>query len=174
MKRYMRWLYFNVLGGSDNVYKRYKSLFKTLMDIPYRYTHPMDKNRYMDGLRLREDYMDETGKYFVDICDECTVFEMFVALAYRMEKDIMAPALGDFDSFRWFWGFIETLELDEFDEDHYDEGWIYKIIDAFLDRKYDKNGKNGGIFIVKNVRKPLYHIEIWEQVGDFLNEHYIF
>ena len=170
---YLNWLYFDILDGPESRFKAYYSLFKALLDIPYVVVHPMDKNRFEDGLELREDYCRENGIDFVDICPECTVLEMFVAFAYRIEKEIMASASGKFDCFRWFWGFIEALELDEFDENDYDKGWICKIIDNFLYRKYDKFGKNGGIFLLHFCNTPAFEMELWDQMNEFLVENYL-
>ena len=172
MEKYLDWLYFEILNGPDSLFKAYNSLFKTLLGIDYVVVHPMDKNRFKDGLELREDYCRDNCVYLSDISDNCTVFDAFVALAYRMEKDIMAPMAGKFDCFRWFWGFIEALELDDFDENGYDEGWICSIIDRFLYRKYDKNGKNGGIFPLHFCNEDAREMELWSQMNEFLCENY--
>lgn len=179
MEEYLEWLYYDILNGPDSRFKAYRSLFTALLGIPYRYTHRMDRNRFKDGLELRETYCREFGVYWDDICsdldipmsdfeqfeackeDECSVFEMFVAFAYRIEKDIMAPMEGDFDCFRWFWGFIEALELDEFDENSFDEGWIYRIIDDFEDGKtYIFDGFEGD--------REFGELQLWDQMNEFL------
>ena len=166
MDEYLDWLYFDILNGPETSFKAYNSLFRALLGVPYRYTHPMDRNRFKDGLELREDYCRAKGEDLSDILEDCTVFEMFVALAFRMEKDIMAPMSGDFDCFRWFWGFIEALELDEFDENDYDFGWICKIIDQFLDREtYIFSGFEGD--------EGFGELQIWDQMNEFLDRDYI-
>ncbi len=172
MDRYLDYLYREILGCPESRFKAYRSLFKTLLDIPFRVVHPMDENRFKDGLELREDYERTYGRRIVDISDDCTVLEALIALAFRMEKDIMAPMSGNFDCFRWFWGFIEALELDEFDEFGYDEGWICRIIDRFLDREYDENGKNGGIFPLHFCNEDARDMELWAQMNEFLCENY--
>lgn len=165
-EEYVEWLYFDVLKGPESRFKAYISLVRTLYTIPFRWVHPMDKNRYMDALYMRNEYY-----YIVD--DEISVLEVLIALSVRMEKDIMAPAMGENDYFRWFWGMIEHLELDEFDENNYDEGWILKIIDAFLDRKYDKNGENGGLFPLHFCNRDAREMEIWDQMNEYLVENWV-
>jgi len=173
---YLDWLYFDVLHGTETRFKAYNSLFKALLDIPYIPLHPMDKNRFKDGLELREEYilgcsMGLTGfesrknTKIEDYLPECSVLEMIIALSVRIEKDIMAPADGKNDYFRWFWGMICTLELDEFDEKHYDFGWIDKIISEFLEGKR-------AIFEVKNPYKNVRDMQIWDQMNAFLVENY--
>jgi len=173
MKRnYLEWLYFDILNGPESLFKAYRSLLETLLDIPFRVIHPMDENRFKDGLELREDYICNYHGKKPAIMPVCTVLEALIALAFRMEKDIMAPMNGDFDCFRWFWGFIENLELTDFDENDYDEGWIRRIIDRFLDREYDENGKNGGIFPLHFCKEDARDMELWSQMNEFLCENY--
>lgn len=166
-------LYYKTLDGPESLFKAYRSLFETLLDIPFVVVHPMDDNRFKDGLELRESYFKYYDFDVEDIMDDCTVLEALIALAYRMEKDIMAPAHGEFDCFRWFWGMIERLGLTEFDEDGYDEGWIRQIIDRFLYRKYEKNGKNGGIFPLHFCEEDVREMELWDQMNAFLCENYV-
>ena len=142
---YVEWLYFDVLHGPESYFKAYISLVRTLYTIPFRWVHPMDKNRYMDALYMRNEYY-----YVVD--DEISVLEVLIALSVRMEKDIMAPAMGEND---------------------YDEGWILKIIDAFLDRKYDKNGENGGLFPLHFCNRDAREMEIWDQMNEYLVEYWV-
>lgn len=172
-KDYLHWLYFDILDGPEGHFNAFKSLFKTLLSIPYRWVHPMDENRCKDGLAMREDYCSDYGYEIDDILGDCSVLEMLIALSYRIEKEIMAPAVGKFDCFRWFWGMIEHLELDDFDENGYDEGWIYSIIDRFLDRKYDENGENGGLFPLHFCKKAAYEMEIWDQMNEYLVENWV-
>ena len=60
-----------------------------------------------------------------------------------------------------------------FDENDYDEGWILKIIDAFLDRKYDKNGENGGLFPLHFCNRDAREMEIWDQMNEYLVENWV-
>ena len=166
---YLHDLYFKTLDGPESLFKAYRSLLETLLDIPFRVIHPMDENRFKDGLELRESYFKYYDFDVEDISPQCTVLEALIALAYRMEKDIMAPMNGEFNCFRWFWGFIEALELDEFDENDYDEGWIRRIIDRFLDRDYDEKG---GIFPLHFCKEPPADMELWDQMNQFLCENY--
>lgn len=179
---YLRWLYFDVLDGPERRFKTYNSLFETLLLEPYIPLHHMDRNRFKDALTMRNEYIlgdlvGYGGPYesseeckdckdeIEDILPECSVLEMLIALAVRMEKEIMAPANGDNDYFRWFWGMICTLELDDFDEKHYDEGWIKKITDDFLrGERY--------IFRLKGGPEVNDGLQIWDQMNRFLVENY--
>ena len=60
---------------------------------------------------------------------------------------------------------IESLELDEFDEKHYDIGWISKIIDEFLDGKRY-------IFKLKSDEKSVRTLQIWDQMNQYLMENW--
>lgn len=146
--------------------KTYKKTLKRLFDTPFEYTMYMDKNRYLDGESLRA----RLG--YDDLDEDVSVLEMMVALALRMEEDIMTdPKYGDRTS-QWFWKMFNSLGLNRYDDDNYDEQDVDDIIDDFLDRKYKSNGK-GGLFTFN--KKPLRdprEVEIWDQMQWWVSEYY--
>ena len=105
-----------------------------------------DENRAEDGLNLRERFADEFG-YDYDFLDgpgssECTILEMMVALASRCENEIMYnPDEGD-RTWVWFWGMIENLGLTGMDDAHFNPWYVNRILDIFLNREYEKDGKD--------------------------------
>lgn len=145
--------------------RNYDKVLLRLFETPFEYTMYMDKNRYSDGMSFRA----RLGFHFDD---DCTVLEMMIALAVRIEEDIMSdPKYGDRTS-QWFWKMIASLGLNKYDDDNYDERAVDEIIEDFLDRRYNSNGK-GGLFTFrkKTILDPR-EVEIWDQMNWWISEYY--
>ena len=92
---YFQWLcdFVNVNKGN----KSYYILLKTLHKREFYGFIPNDSNRINDGKKLREIFVSEYGiddRREYDICIDalsgpCSVLEMMVALAKRIEDDIL-------------------------------------------------------------------------------------
>jgi len=138
---------------------------------------PHDENRAFDGLELREDYMrDIWYPKYEEVEGDCTVLEMLVGLAKRIDFETTDPYTNDTSdkTVYWFWEMIDNLGLIKFDDDSYVElggfHYVTKIIDSFVKRKYRRNGC-GGLFPLEKSNKDQRKIEIWYQMSAYLNEH---
>lgn len=164
-KEYFKWL-------SDLVCKKryaknisYKKLLMRLYDTEFRYTIRRDRNRAEDGKDLRYRFDHDADLY---LAGPCSVLEMMVALAVRCEETIMDdPAIGDRTS-QWFWGMVTNLGLGSMTDDRYDERYVDEVIERFLDRDYEPDGR-GGLFRVRNCDRDLRQVEIWYQLCWYLN-----
>lgn len=125
---------------------------------------PMDKNRMYDGLELRERFVQETGRYKYRFDDECSVLEVIIALAIRCEETIMGDNVND-KSYKWFWKMINMMGI----KDCQDSSYINRMIDNLINRDYDFDGGNGGLFHIDNPRKDLNRTELWYQMCWYLN-----
>ena len=145
--------------------KSYRKTCKRLFETPFRYSVFLDKNRYSDGLSYRY-------RLGFESTEPCSVFEMMVALAVRMEEDIMTdPAYGSRIS-QWFVRMFQSMGLNEYDDDHYDEEAVDDITDRMLDRKYGKSRK-GGLFTFRHkTNRDVRDIEIWDQMQLWLGMYY--
>ena len=94
---------------------------------------------------------------------------MMIALAMRMENDILHDdEYGDRTS-QWFWMMIENLGLaDEYDQ-FYREYYVQMTLDKFLRREYKPSGK-GGLFVVNSGQFDMRGTEIWYQMNYFLDD----
>ena len=158
----------------DDEHSEYKSLLHHLNNREFVVSNPsiiMDENRYDDGVNLR--YLfdcrsrrisnSEIAKYLDN--RPCSVLEMMVALAVRVEDTIRA------DTAIWlFWEMIESLGLTGMDEDHYNFRYVEECVDKLINRCYASNGK-GGLFTVRNHRRDMRDVDIWCQLMWFLNEN---
>lgn len=83
MDDYYNWLI-------DKIDNRNSVVLKTLYDIPYRYSIPLDENRLNAGLNLRQTFSFDRG---VDaIVDRpVSVLEVLISLAIAMEDNTSIP-----------------------------------------------------------------------------------
>lgn len=167
---YFDWLYETVAGRRDGNSKKisYKKLLSALHIREFYFILPMDENRAMDGIDLRSRFAYECKKYsekeVIEYLDgPCSVLEMMIALTLRIEDEIIG------DSTQWFWLMIFNLGLNDMMDTTFDREKVGKIIDIFLERKYEKDGK-GGLFIIKNRVEDLRNVEIWYQMQWYIGE----
>lgn len=172
MDQYFDWMYQLVV---DDRYsnKSYRKLFTRLHDTEFTYTIPMDGNRADDGIDLRYRFGREHGygdPIIADILDNrpCSVLEMMTALAIRCEEHIMDnPDAGDRTA-QWFWEMLVSLGLGDMDDGHFDRYHVDRVLERFLERGYERNGK-GGLFTVNNGRN-MPTTELWYQMNYHLSE----
>ena len=172
---YFNWVCSLVCKGHYSRRFRYGKLLKYLHDREFTYTIALDGNRAEDGIDLRERYT--CGFRYKDaeivanqLNDEpCSILEMMVALAVRCEEHIMDnPDIGD-RTYRWFWDMIDNLGLGSMNDSEFDETYVEEVVDRFLNREYEPNGK-GGLFTVKRCRYDLRNVEIWYQMCWYLDD----
>lgn len=155
-------------GDDENIDRALELMFVT----PFRWSIDNDENRAEDGLQLRSIFMYDEGWHTDPFYNEdCSVLEMLIALAARIENDIMWDGENDRTS-KWFWDMFNNLGFNKVDSDEY-----YIVLDTFLDRKYENNGI-GVLFPLKRnntkQHRNLKKIEIWEQAQAYLMENYEF
>lgn len=142
---------------------------------PFSWFVPNDDNRAEDGKHLREIFADNMlGEDCPCLDGPCSVLEMLVALAIRMEDILHVPNEPSKVDV-WFWEFIDNLELDVFkDRDRYqDEKALAnsRKLDMFMSRTYHPDGR-GGLFPLKRPETDQRNVEIWYQMMSYLNENY--
>ena len=146
----------------------YNNLFMDLYsrDFTWPRTIPGDANRAEDGLQLRHDYG------YDDILKDkpCSILEMLIALAIRMEQDIMHNSEEGDRTEQWFWEMIINMGLGSQNDHNYDPAYVNSCIERFIRREYDADGGNGGIFVLQNPRRDLKYVEIWYQAMWYLVE----
>lgn len=169
---YFEWLSQFIM---TNDAQKYSSLLSLLFNTEFYWSDdiPMDENRAIDGMQMRERFSDEMNVELAYILDNlpryCSVLEMMIALAIRCETHIMSnDDYGDRTA-QWFWMMITNLGLSGMTDDKFDTGYCESIIDRFLVRMYKKNGE-GGLFTVNNRPEDMRNVEIWYQLHFFLSE----
>ena len=171
--------YFHWLCEMAHIDQENRSYWILAKDLHKRVFYPIvehDDNRAMDGLELREQYLSQHGYYkYLEIPGECTMLEMLLGLAQRMDFETSKPIDEDYQdqTAYWFWEMMDNLGLIEFDDDSYVEfeGQIYVdvILDDFLERRYSPNGA-GGLFPLRRTKRDQRKVEIWYQMSAYLAE----
>lgn len=170
-RRYFNWMY-QIVCSSRSKSVSYRELLSYLHDRPFTWSIGMDGNRASDGIDLRYRFGRERGigdPIIADALDDrpCSVLEMMVALSIRCEEHIMEDSdLGDRTG-QWFWNMIISLGLGAMPDSRFDEVRADEVIDRFLARDYERNGK-GGLFTVEHPKRDLRNVEIWYQMHAYL------
>ena len=69
---------------------------------------------------------------------------------------------------QWFWNMIVNLGLGGMVDALVDIEEVDKIIERFLNREYEPNGR-GGLFTIDNCEEDLREVEIWYQLCWYLD-----
>lgn len=171
VRQYSQFL-INKIHGYEPAYMDYSRLILYLFDEPYMF-YGSDEDRYRDGIGLRYRYAQASGDYVIMDWDVgCTVLEMLVALAQRLDSDIMGQPDKD-ETYYWFWVFIENLRLRKYTDDRFDETKVRDIIEDWLNNRITFNG-DGGLFPLKNPIRNQAMLPVWQQLSDYLKENFIF
>ena len=171
--QYFNWIYDLICHDrfSDDI--SYLKLITYLHNVEFRYSIAMDKNRAADGTDLRWRFVWETKK--IDIYEDlsylegpCSVLEMMVALAIRCEETIMDDTRYGNRTSQWFWGMVTNLGLGSMTDDAFDRRYVSNVVNRFLDREYEPDGR-GGLFTIRDRDQDLRDVEIWYQLCWYLD-----
>lgn len=167
---YFDWMYDLICGIRYSEDVSYTRLLMYLHNTEFVYSIPMDSNRAEDGIDLRYRFYIgrgyEPNSTYLD--GPCSVLEMMVALAIRIEQSYMDnPNMGDRTG-QWFWCMISNLGLGWMFDSRFDEEYVEDVITRFLNRDYEPDGK-GGLFRVVDCDWDLRDMEIWNQLCWYLD-----
>ena len=154
----------------------YSILLKHLHSIQFTWFVPNDDNRESDGISLRERFVDINGLGFYEqntLNEACSVFEMMIGLAYRIEN-IMEDDSGSNSAATWFWIMVSNLGMDLYTDYNYDRVWtsidVDNIISTVVNRTYDAKG-HGGLFPLRRTKFDQRKMELWYQMNLYLREN---
>ena len=171
--RYLKFLCDKVYGRRDK--RNFSRLLESLYRFEFYSLVPNDDNRGRDGEHLREEFLDKLqfegpqGSSFVPE-GPCTVLEMLVGLAKRLEFDLLG---GEYEKNlgECFWILIENLGLEEATDDNFDENMVEKRVKILLERRYSRKGE-GGLFPLRVTLLDQRKIEIWYQMSEWVIQNY--
>lgn len=165
---YFYWITDQIGGCGDHL-----RVLQYLHSREFTYTIPMDGNRSADGIDLRyrfgsyEGVPDPEIATFIDI-RPCSVLEMMIALAVRIEDTIMIDMSEGSDAGKWFWSMIDSLGLSDMTDRYFDSDRAEEIVDTLLDRTYNRDG-SGGLFTVSPPPSDMRSLEIWYQMCAYIS-----
>lgn len=175
INEYFNWLVSLVCENRYSKKVSYTKLLTYLHKTIFKYSIPKDQNRAEDGIDLRyrfalmNGYEDEIDTILDILKGPCSIFEMMVGLSIRCEETIMDdPDIGDRRG-QWFWEMVVNLGLGSMYDSRFNRQFVDEVIQRFLNREYEPNGK-GGLFTVKNSDRDLRTVEIWYQLCWYLDE----
>lgn len=148
--------------------EQYSQLLNALHHISFHFTLPLDENRKVDGMHLRRRFAYEKG-YSIDYIkvhlynNECSMLEMMVALALRVEENIMNDYTKGNRLSVWFSDMICNLKLDCMDNSQFDISYVESRIDILLNHKYEPTGE-GSLFSLNRPGVDIRNVEIWYQM----------
>lgn len=167
VKNYIAWLCNRVTLDKTKYSRLASLLFATSFDWPGRI--PLDANRANDGLQLRYEYYDETGDNIDDILSDCSVLEMMVALAERMDGIMGEP--GESQYGEWFAEMLKNLGLDKQTNRYFDANEVERILENMMYRDIKYSGK-GGLFPLRNAVEDQRYLSLWDQMSCYINEKF--
>ena len=153
-EQYFAWIYHIAVKDGERSYRR---LLRYLFQKEYRYTIPFDGNRASDGLYLRNrcDVCPAS-----DLIGPCSVLEMMVALALRIEENIMYDyEIGDRTSV-WFTSMLISLGIFHMTDALFDEQYVGTCIENWMSHNYSYDG-HGSLFTLRNPLQDMRTVEIW-------------
>lgn len=108
---------------------------------------PFDENRAVDGQALRYWYANLHSCFndYSALNGPCNLLEMMVALAQRIDRELMIGPEFDDRSALWFWEMLGNLDISKYDDAHFtpeNSVKISHILDNLVDRNYGKMGQN--------------------------------
>lgn len=171
-QEYFEWMYELVCNNRYSDYNSYRLLLSYLHNVEFAYSISNDANRAEDGIDLRYRFAYDTGHISAEsyLRGPSSVLEMMISLAIRCEEFMDDTAYGDRTA-QWFWKMIGNLGLGSMIDRRFDDLYVEDVIDRFLKREYEADGR-GGLFTIRNCDYDLRHVEIWTQMCWFLDSIY--
>ena len=173
---YYDWLVAKVYDASVKGDSYWNLLFY-LLHRPFYWPNyiPLDENRAVDGLRLRDQYTDTYGG--ADEINEalgfdrCSWLEMMIALCIRLEDEVMSNSRIGNRTGDWFWAAITNLGLNHMTDRNFNADIVDACLQRFESRDYNSDGSGGGMYVLSN---PLpdrdMRGEIWYQLNWYMTE----
>jgi hypothetical protein len=175
-------LYFTWLSTlafpNEEFQKSYSNLLTQLYETPYKWdrTQPLDENRYVDGLNLRETFAYKTKLpediVYSSIEGPCSMLEMLCALGVRIDNDIMANTATGYDhGYYWIQEMMRNLGVLRYENSYWNSGAVATIISDFHAKNYSADGL-GGLFYIPNSQRDLRTMNIWDQMCYYICRNY--
>lgn len=172
-KEYFEWMCNLVIDNNHLTSITFSKLLGYLYQTEFYPIIEKDVNRVKDGIDFRYIFADEAGysENDIDAClgdKPCGILEMMIALSFRIEENIMEDYTYGNRLGQWFWNMIVSLGLGQMSDGYFDRDYVDRVIDRFLKREYNADGR-GGLFTIEGTNLDLRNAEIWYQAMWYLN-----
>lgn len=161
---YFEWLADKVtyFDGPDH-----DDLLYLLHTIPYVAVISKDEDRAIDGLNLRNEYLEKYGGSIGLDNTPCTFLEFLVALAIRM--NFIYARLDEDRTADCFWTMLQNAGIMKYEDYEFSEDYIRGAVERVIYRTYEQNGE-GGLFPINEPRANQRNVEVWYQMNQYLTE----
>lgn len=171
-KSYFDWLLNDVVNVGDDGYTK---LYREMNTIRYSYRIAMDANREGDALELRGDY----EYYNHASCDApfqgntASFLEFLIGVIIRVDNDLGLQLTRA----EWMYRFIQAMDLQSYTDAYFEAVGdasepVRLLVDRTMKRKYNADGSNGGLFVVKGCDKDLRRMQLFDQWTLFGNSNH--
>lgn len=172
---YFNLLYQRATQNRFNPEISFRKMLYFLHSTEFTWTLPNDSNRADDGLKLRYRLLTSNPALMKDprLCiysftfNTCSVLELILSLAERMEQMLTSFDLGD-RTLQWVWNMLTSMGVATISDDIYYEPYIQTQVNDMLNHNYEFNGK-GGLFYIPTTTIDLRTLPIWDQVNMFVS-----
>lgn len=157
-----------------NMATRMSKMLKLLHSIPFRYMIKMDRNRVANAVYYRNQWMSDHS-VVLDVPDNfimdgsCSILELLFTFALKIDREYTSEDFIDHPEI-FFWEFIENLNLNRQLNSNFDEKYVRGVIDTFITRSYEADGRHGNIFIINDPDYDLRELQLWDQMQIYLTE----
>lgn len=149
--------YFNWLCNKVCSDDEYIDLLSILDEYDYIWYLFLDENRAKGGLKLRNQYADETGIFAQDVrTSNCTLLEMLIGLS-----ELMSDQIDGMEASECFWIMIDNLGLRSVSLDK-----AHTIIQNFLSNNYSNT--KGGLFPLNNYYGDVRGLDLYSQMNAWI------
>ena len=170
---YFCWLYdqVNETRNMEST-QSYSTICDMMHRMKFRVIVKLDDNRVGDAADLRNTFNREAGVFSpLEEADllfaDASIFEVLVALAMRADRIVSIT------QYKWFMIFIENLGLEKWNDNYclIHSTWpAQRILNKLNNRTYRRDG-HGGLFPLRNPAHDQREVEIWYQMGAWINQN---
>ena len=150
--------------------KEYDRLVNKLHNTPFIFLLDRDEDRVDDALALRDEFFSEFGLKYGDFDRGCSVLEVLVALACRLDEEYIGDP-ADPHPGMIFEEMLENLGLLRYDDRRYHEDEVEEILDIWIEREFKFDGR-GSPFPVLDCRGDQRNVTMWSQAMKYVSENY--
>lgn len=176
---YLPWLLKFV--ADERLMERYQILFHELYSTPFNHRgmKEHDFDRSMDGKNLRwrfertheRDISHISAVEFMEFEDrQCSMLEMLIALALRIEEGMTADTRQGDRTGQWFWEMLTNLGIGYMSDIRFDKSTYKTCIDRFHSYSYTSEGKGCLFRAPDKTINDMKNLDIWYQMCAHVNE----
>lgn len=167
--------YYDYLRNIIQLDSDYNNLIDYLYSTEFKTVVPDDNNRAIDGMDLRYRFLYEAGAdeqsamiiKDTELAGPCTVLEMMIALAIKMDEELLYDwELGPRQHI-WFYQMLKSMHIDKYTNDRFEDILVYKAVTDMMLYNIAANG-SGGLFTFRNVDIDARDLSIWYQMNHYV------